>query len=177
MFIFAHIALTFLAIYAIASLAHVKVDYRFLLIGSILPDLVDKPIGRLFFAGYFESGRIFGHTLLFAIALALLAVYLNRKYHIAGVIFLSVGCLMHVVEDAGIFNLRTLLWPLFGLSFSKSPMDDYWGHIINELLSDPFGIGLELFFGLSIVAIMTIYFKLYQKDRLRAFVSRGELRP
>ena len=34
-----------------------KVDYRFILLGSILPDLIDKPIGNVFLSHIFSNGR------------------------------------------------------------------------------------------------------------------------
>ena len=51
------------------SLASPKkhLDYRFLLIGSLLPDLIDKPIGGIFFYQTFQNGRIFAHTLCFTL--------------------------------------------------------------------------------------------------------------
>jgi len=39
-------------------------DLRFLLMGSLLPDMIDRPIGMSFFRETFSNGRIFCHTLL-----------------------------------------------------------------------------------------------------------------
>ena len=36
-----------------------RIDLRLLLIGSLLPDIVDKPIGTVLFRSTFENGRIF----------------------------------------------------------------------------------------------------------------------
>lgn len=166
---------TFIAIYAISRLVRVNVDYRFLIVGSILPDLIDKPIGRFLFAGYFQNGRIFGHALIFTICLALLAIYLDRRYHIAGVIFLAVGSFMHQLEDVMLLDPRTFFWPVFGWRFPIRPMDDYTGQLLQELLSNPFSIGLEVVFGLLMVAAMALYFKLYKKERLSAFICSGAL--
>ncbi|HEX2052876.1 MAG TPA: metal-dependent hydrolase, partial [Actinomycetota bacterium] len=49
-----------------------RVDYRMVLFGAVLSDLIDKPIGRLFFADEFQNGRLFGHTLVVATVLLLL---------------------------------------------------------------------------------------------------------
>ena len=45
-----------------------RIDYRVVLLGAIISDVIDKPIGRIFFREEFESGRLFGHTLLVATA-------------------------------------------------------------------------------------------------------------
>ena len=52
----------------LASLAN-RIDIRVLLIGSLLPDIIDKPLGYLFFRETFSNVRIFSHTLLFLILL------------------------------------------------------------------------------------------------------------
>ena len=44
-------------------------DIRLLLIGSLLPDIIDKPVGQLIFRETFSNGRIFSHTLLFLLRL------------------------------------------------------------------------------------------------------------
>jgi hypothetical protein len=44
----------------IQSLAHYA-DLRLLLVGSLLPDIIDKPVGQFFFRETFSNGRIFSH--------------------------------------------------------------------------------------------------------------------
>lgn len=47
MIFFGHLGLTGLAAKAVEkSLGNIKIDYRVVFVGSILPDLIDKPIGR-----------------------------------------------------------------------------------------------------------------------------------
>ena len=55
------------------------VDLRFLALGSVLPDLLDKPIGTIFFADTFASGQIFGHSLLFASLLMVIVLLMTRR--------------------------------------------------------------------------------------------------
>jgi hypothetical protein len=56
-----------------------QMDYRLIIVGAILPDIIDKPIGMLLFRNFFSNGRIFCHTLLFLVILTAAAVYLYRK--------------------------------------------------------------------------------------------------
>lgn len=57
----------------------VIIDPRYLAIGALLPDLIDKPIGRVIFASTLANGRIIGHTLLFTLLIALTGVHLYEK--------------------------------------------------------------------------------------------------
>ena len=37
----------------------------FAALGALIPDLIDKPVGHILFAETLDSGRLFGHGLLF----------------------------------------------------------------------------------------------------------------
>lgn len=53
-------------------------DIRFWLLGGILPDVIDKPIGHYLFSQAFgNNGRIFSHTLLFFILLLGAGLYIG----------------------------------------------------------------------------------------------------
>jgi hypothetical protein len=50
---------------------HFRFDYRFVLVGSMLPDIIDKPLGQLVLRNLMSNGRIFSHTLLFLLLICL----------------------------------------------------------------------------------------------------------
>jgi len=50
------------------------IDPKYLVIGALLPDLVDKPLGRVIFSSTLANGRIIGHTLLFSLILLLIGL-------------------------------------------------------------------------------------------------------
>ena len=53
--------------------------YFFIIIGSILPDLIDKPIGEILLAGSLSHGKLFTHSLLFILILFLLGfTFINK---------------------------------------------------------------------------------------------------
>jgi len=53
-----------------------QIDIRVLIIGSLLPDVIDKPVGIYLFRSTFSNGRIFCHTLLFLILISLLLEFI-----------------------------------------------------------------------------------------------------
>lgn len=110
------------------------IDPRYLVIGAVLPDLIDKPIGEVIFASTFSSGRIVGHTLLFSILLFLIGLYMyERRKDILG-LSLTSGTFLHLFEDQMASDPQTFLWPLFGWSFPRDSRD-YVGleHIVGML--------------------------------------------
>jgi hypothetical protein len=45
------------------------IDYRLVLIASILPDIIDKPLGGVILKESVGNGRIYAHTFLFLLFL------------------------------------------------------------------------------------------------------------
>jgi len=114
-------------------------DIRILLVGSLLPDIIDKPLGQVVFGESLSSGRIFFHTLLFTILMALGGFFLRYRTGRTWLLVLSVGVFAHLILD-GMWRqelLPTLLWPLYGLEFPRADLTDWVGNIWYELLHNP----------------------------------------
>src|SRR4030042_5426408 len=75
------------------------VDIRILLVGSLLPDIIDKPVWQYFFRETFSNGRIFSHTLLFFLVLAIAGYYLYRRYRQVWLLTLAAGAFSPLVPD------------------------------------------------------------------------------
>ena len=100
------------------------IDPKYLVIGALLPDLIDKPLGMVIFSSILASGRIIGHTLLLSISILLIGLYLYDKRRDIRIISLALGSFFHLMEDQIWEEPRTLLWPLFGWSFPKDSIDN-----------------------------------------------------
>lgn len=145
-----------------------NVDLRFLALGSILPDLLDKPIGTVLLAGTFESGQIFGHTLLFAsVLMVAVLVGTSRGIWRRRLMALAVGSLFHLILDGMWAVKETFLWPAFGWRFPPGP-DSYWTGLVDRLTSDPWIIVQE------VLGLVYLVF-LWRKARLGESGRRAEL--
>jgi inner membrane protein len=92
-----------------------RIDLRVLLVGSLLPDIIDKPLG-LFVFGTFWC-RLFCHSLLFLVVITCAGLYLYTSRHRNWLLVLGFGIFMHLVLDEMWLDTHTLLWPLQGFSF------------------------------------------------------------
>ncbi|MEI2760960.1 metal-dependent hydrolase [Methanothrix soehngenii] len=90
MLLFAHVGLAL----ATARL-YSRLDLLFLALGSILPDIIDKPLGLLVF-GTPNMGRTFAHTLLFLLILGAISLRL-RDIRLAS---LTWGVFIHLILDS-----------------------------------------------------------------------------
>lgn len=174
MIFFGHIGITLLMIFLIFTFLKEKIDYRLLVIGAILPDLIDKPIGHYLFYETFQNGRIFGHTVLFIILLVVLAACLERKYRFTSGSVLALGAIAHLVEDRIWTAPGNVLWPLLGWEFPKLDMANYSEYIWHVLFNEPSAYVPEIV-GLAIIAGFVWRFEFYRIERLKIFAMTGGL--
>jgi hypothetical protein len=112
MFLFGHIGVTLGIFFGLAILAPrllIIIDPMFLAIGALLPDLIDKPLGRIIFAHTIANGRIIGHTLLFSILIFMIGLYLYDKRTDIRVLSLATCSFFHLM---GFGNDSFFLAPL-----------------------------------------------------------------
>ena len=149
-----------------------RIDIRLLFIGSLLPDIVDKPVGRFFFSDVFSNGRIFCHTLLFLIVLVVGGLYLywNRKK--TCLLVLAFGTFIHLILDTMWLMPETLLWPLYGLQFKRVYYDNWIQHILYAVLNQPIIIIPEL---VGVVIVIWFVWLLVHQRSLLIFVKNGRI--
>jgi len=148
-------------------------DYRFLLVGSLLPDLIDKPIGGIFFYQTFQNGRIFAHTLCFTILLALLGACVYRRWRKSWFLILSFGSAIHLILDGMWLEPRTLLWPLYGWSFARVESVNFLAWLpkmFHTLATEP-GAYISELIGFAFLACVTV--RLIQTRKVYALITNG----
>jgi inner membrane protein len=140
-----------------------NIDYRMVIIGSMLPDIIDKPVFLILRDhGFSLSGRDFAHTLLFSLLLLAGGLVLLR-YHKAWMMLLALGTLTHLVLDSIWGNPVTLFWPLLG-GFRAGETEYWLTDIWNMLISTPdvfipevTGLVIVLFLGFRIIRDKDIF--------------------
>ncbi|RQW81157.1 MAG: metal-dependent hydrolase [Methanothrix sp.] len=157
MLLFAHMGLALLF-----ARPFKKADLTFLAIGSMLPDIIDKPLGTILF-GTPGMGRIFAHTLLFLFVIAALAVFLRdiRLVSLCG------GVFIHLALDTMWNSPVILFWPLLGpfpIAHYVSPLD--YLEMLMLGLKNP-GIWIPECIGLAYL----IYFAAERKPRIYARIK------
>ncbi len=151
------------------------VDLRFLALGAVVSDLIDKPIGRIIWADEFQTGRIYGHTLAFFVLVLTLVMVATRRGTVARKrgVALAVGVMFHLLLDGMWVLPETLFWPLFGWEFPPS-VEDYWSGFLGRLIDDPLVLVQEAV-GLAYLVYLYRSSGLSDPDRRAALVSTGRL--
>jgi membrane-bound metal-dependent hydrolase YbcI (DUF457 family) len=155
------------------TLGRRRIDYRFILLGAILPDIIDVPLSFVF--GW-PGHRGPAHTLLAVVVVTVLVLVAFRGQRRLSWFGLGVGWLTHLVGDGMWLVPRTFLWPAFGTHFGGNPPEPYSLDLFAHPLSHLLTWGGELV-GLGIVAWFWVAFRLGEADRRRQFQRDGLLRP
>jgi hypothetical membrane protein len=142
------------------------------LVGSLLPDIIDKPVGMLLFRNFFSNGRIFSHTLLFLAILTVAAVYLYRKKGQTWLVALSFGTFIHLILDGMWLAPRTLLWPVYGWAFERIDLSHWPQDWLYDLMTNP-GVYIPEITGATVLIIFMIW--LVYRRKVYAFVTKGEI--
>jgi len=91
-----------------------SIDYRLLLLGSILPDLIDAPFG----------GAAVAHSVTFS-AVVLVVVMLatiGRRPLRRRLLALPIGMFLHLVFDGAFANAKIFWWPFSGATLGEQQL-------------------------------------------------------
>src|SRR4030043_846688 len=154
-----------------ASLSH-YLDIRWLLGGSLLPDIIDKPVGQYLFRNTFSNGRIFSHTLLFLIVITAVGFYLYKRHRHIWMLSLAAGTFTHLLLDAMWQTPSTLFWPLSGFTFKRVELEGWAQNIFHALFSDPsvyvpeiIGLAVLLWFAVAVI----------RRKKVGAFIKKSKV--
>jgi inner membrane protein len=147
------------------------VDIRLLVIGSMLPDIIDKPLGQYFFSGTFSNGRVFAHTLLFLVLVTAAGWFLYRRRRQRWLLTLAAGVFTHLAFDEMWQVPATIFWPVLGLQFPRYELTGWATGILQALASNPYvyvseavGLAVIIWFGITLI----------RRKRLLAFIWQGK---
>ena len=149
------------------------IDFRFVIIGSMLPDMIDKPLGVFVLSGQLGTGRAFAHSLAFVSAIALVALLwpgLARRLLAP----LALGAAAHLVFDQMWRQPRTLLWPLLGWRLERADVRGWLEQMLEQLSSDPY-IYVSEAAGAALVVLLVV--SLLRRRGLRDFLLTGRMGP
>ena len=167
MFVLGHIGITLGIFYSLNRLflkKNIPIDFKWIAFGALLPDFIDKPLGRIILAETIGSGRIFAHTLLFGVLLGLVAAYAFYRKGWMIPLVVAGASFCHLLEDQMWNSPKVLFWPLLGWKFPKDTLSggfiEYFMRILNNsynpaysevFISEILGLGIILLFAGSYI--------------------------
>ena len=151
-----------------------RVDYRFVLLGAVLPDLIDGASCAFYDCG---GGRGAAHSLIANVAVTVLIILVLRGETRLAVFGIGVGWLLHLVADGMWDAPKTFFWPLAGTDFAATPVEPYSWALFTDALSPPHvWVWAGEVVGLLILAWFWVAFELGDRARRARFLRDGHLR-
>jgi membrane-bound metal-dependent hydrolase YbcI (DUF457 family) len=149
-------------------------DLRFLAFGAILPDLIDSPIGLVFWAR-FQSVRLGAHSLVFAtVLLGVVMAATRRGRPRKRWMPLAIGVLLHLILDGMWRFPSTLWWPFLGWEFDATSFATA-GAYLEWLLTDVRTWALEAA-GLGYLVALAYRSNLADPEARRLLITTGRVR-
>lgn len=134
-------------------------DYRLLVVGSMLPDIIDKPLGQAILKDSISNGRIYAHSWLFILVTGIVGTWLFRSKGQGWLLTLAFGSLMHDLEDQMWGWPESWLWPAKGWGFPREDLTGWLPDMFHALATDPevfipelFGIGFLVYAAVKVFA-------------------------
>ena len=137
-----------------------RFDYRFLVLGALLPDVIDLPFG---------GARVL-HSVVGSIAVLVVVMLstVGRRLLRRRLLALPIGMMIHLIFDGAFTNNGVFWWPFSGFRFEDAPWPT-WER-------GPWSILLEVV-GIGLCAWIVQRFGLRDADRRSRFVRTGILEP
>lgn len=180
MIFFGHLGITTGVIKAYEKIVHKNrelnskssIDYRIVLVGSILPDIIDKPIGAYLFRSTFHNSRIFAHTLLFSVLLILIGLYVVYERRKGEILILGTCSFIHLILDSMWLYPDILFWPCFGWRFPARPEGNWLQSDMVRLVTDPSYYLSEL---IGFIIIVYYFIRLIKNRQVKVFIREGKM--
>lgn len=137
-------------------------------LGAVIPDLIDKPLGYIIFAGSIGYGRIYAHTLLFLVLASLVGLLIFWRFRSPVVLAGAVGVASHQILDTMWLYPKNWLYPILGPFRTGTVGHDLGSLIISELSEPSEWILLAAF-------IITALLSLNKEFRTELFDRAGPL--
>jgi membrane-bound metal-dependent hydrolase YbcI (DUF457 family) len=179
MLVFAHVGITLGLARSLEYLIHKgkdvkpsqRFDYRLVAVGSMLPDIIDKPLSGLILSETAGGGRIYAHTLLFLLLVLIAAVFYWRINGNKSTLLVAGAVFVHDILDSMWLFPKIICWPLYGWGFNggnpKTWVHFWW----TELLHNPYVYIPE---AVGCVIIIIFLYKIFSAGT-KEFVLTGKL--
>jgi len=154
-------------------------DHRWVIpcaIGSVLPDLVDKPLDLVIFSQSVGNGYIYGHTLLAVFFLGVLCLLVLMVWKTPVIAGIAAGILSHQVLDLMWRYPKNWLYLVYGAFSQPSESSDIFTLLMCEIKNP-----LEIFLFMFLCAVIGIFifhhriaaFLVCHTGRIRSLLACG----
>jgi len=149
-----------------------RVDYRVIFIGSLLPDIIDKPLGFWLLPELVNhTTRGLAHGLAFPLGLLFLGLLFPQVNRFISIQLLALSCAGHIILDQMWLSPAVFLWPLYGwrLPPGGTTLTEWIGFQLSLRWVDPLGL-------IGGCILLWFFYQLIHHRALLKFLKSGAFR-
>jgi len=132
---------------------HARSIIIFCALGSVLPDIVDKPLGHIIFSSSLDNGKIFFHSLPIVLLFFITGLLVWKYYRSYSFIVVAFGMFLHQIVDMMWLRPVDWLYPLLG-QFESDVSPDYFQNAVHAELTS---VTEWIFFTAIVVVAFFVY--------------------
>jgi membrane-bound metal-dependent hydrolase YbcI (DUF457 family) len=125
----------------------------FCAIGSVLPDLMDKPLGYILFSSTLSNGKIFFHSLLIVVLFFIAGIAVWHWYRSRAFIGVAMGILCHQIVDGMWMYSQGWFYPFCGPFQTQPARSEY----IHQVYLTETSSATEWVFLVALITILIIF--------------------
>lgn len=126
-------------------------------LGSVLPDIVDKPLGHLVLNSVLDNGKIYFHSLIIVLLFTAAGIFVWRYYHSNSFLCVAFGMIIHQLVDFMWNKPVNWYYPFFGPYQTEVHRDYVLSVVVSELSSPTEWVFFIAIFIIVLVAGIRIY--------------------
>lgn len=149
-----------------------RIDYRIVIVSSLLPDIVDKSLLKVLENSLTYESRAFGHSLVFLGLIGVVTLLLWTWNRNTWLLPVFLGTLFHEIFDVMWLHPGILFWPMEGWQFPK-PTDEAWVGRMQLLWYDI--EQRDLLDNISVWIMLFFFMRIALKGKIFEFIRTGRL--
>ena len=159
MLLLAHLVIGLIIGFFLYEIFHARTIIIFCVIGSVLPDIVDKLLGHTIFSANLDNGRIFFHSIGMVLLFIITGLIIWKYYRSFAFLAVGIGMLIHQITDMMWTSPVSWYYPLLG----PYPVDYSPDYFQQAILAELTSVTEWIFFA----AIVVVSFVLYRNQTLK----------
>jgi hypothetical protein len=151
MLFWGHLVIGLITGFILYEFCHDQNAIIFCTLGSVLPDIVDKPLGHFFLNSVLDNGKIYFHSLIIFFLFIITGIIVWKYYRSNSFLYVGLGIIIHQIVDLMWKLPVNWYYPLLGPYQVQVQKDYFIRAIISELSS-----GTEWVFFIAVLTIVIL---------------------
>jgi len=137
-------------------------DLFFCSLGSVLPDIVDKPLGHIILNSVLDNGKIYFHSLIIFLLFFITGILVWRYYRSQSFLYVAMGVIIHQIVD--LMWTRPVNWyyPFLG----PYQVEFHQNYVAQVILSELTSFTEWVFFIAILVIVLAAGIRMHQHKPL-----------